>query len=122
MDTGGRTGLPNCGSSIMDGCAGLTPEQMSAPCVQEYEAISELASKPARSPTCIGAPIPRTRRAARCMQRVTERSSRLEPGAGLVDLEWANAPDDVAQKLIESPELAHYRHFLEKGRLYRPHC
>src|SRR5450759_3290420 len=100
--------------------AGLSPEQLRT-MLQEYEAIYELAAKVGSYAYLFWSA--NTTDAARgaLMQRATERESRLSQELVFVELEWANAPDDVAQKLIESPELALYRHYLEKARLYRPH-
>jgi len=55
------------------------------------------------------------------LQRVTERGSRLVQKLVWLDLELANAPDDVAAQWLASPELARFRHWLEIQRLYRPH-
>ncbi len=37
------------------------------------------------------------------------------------DLEWLAVADDVAAKLLNDPACAHYRHYLESSRRYRPH-
>ncbi|MHC5538393.1 M3 family oligoendopeptidase [Singulisphaera rosea] len=37
------------------------------------------------------------------------------------DLEWIKVPDEVANALIEAPELARYRHYLDRERAWRPH-
>ena len=55
------------------------------------------------------------------LQRITEWSARLEQQLLFFELEWINAPDDFAQAMIEHPTLAHYRHWLEVTRLYKPH-
>jgi len=55
------------------------------------------------------------------LQKAIERSSRLNQKLVFVELEWANAPDDVAEALISDPHLAHYRHWLEVARRYRPY-
>jgi oligoendopeptidase F len=54
-------------------------------------------------------------------QKLTERSSRLSQALVFVELEWANSPDDRANKLIDDPLLAHWRHWLVITRRYRPH-
>ncbi len=100
--------------------AELSPDQLRS-MLQEYEAISELVSKVGSYAYLLWSADTRDPARGALMQRATERESRLSQELVFVELEWANAPDDVAQKLIESPELAHYRHYLEKARLYRPH-
>ena len=100
--------------------ADLTPEQTLA-MLQEYEAIYELVAKVGSYAYLFWSANTTDPARGALMQRATERESRLSQELVFVDLEWANAPDDVAQKLIESPVLAHYRHYLEKARLYRPH-
>ncbi len=37
------------------------------------------------------------------------------------ELEWVKLPDEAAGPLLERPELARHRHYLEKMRLFRPH-
>ena len=55
------------------------------------------------------------------LQRITEWSARLEQQLLFFELEWINAPDEFAQAMIEHPTLAHYRHWLEVTRRYKPH-
>ena len=38
-----------------------------------------------------------------------------------LDIEWANAPEQAAQKLIEDPLLARWKHWLLIARRYQPH-
>ncbi len=37
------------------------------------------------------------------------------------DLEWVRVPDDASGRLLAAPELARYRHYLERKRAWRPH-
>jgi oligoendopeptidase F len=55
------------------------------------------------------------------LQKATERASRLNQRLVFLELEWANAPDETAQVLLEAPALAGYRHWLEVARRYRPY-
>src|SRR5450759_1172323 len=100
--------------------AGLNPEQLWT-MLQEYEAIYELVAKVGSYAYLFWSASTMDPARGALMQQATERESRLSQELLFVELEWANAADDVAQKLIESPELARYRHYLEKARLYRPH-
>jgi oligoendopeptidase F len=55
------------------------------------------------------------------MQRVTERGSRLSQKLVFVDLELAATPDETAAAWLADPAVAHWRHWLEVVRMYRPH-
>jgi len=54
-------------------------------------------------------------------QKVEEYISRLQQQTVFVQLEWANVPDEKAKSLIDSPEVADYRHWLEVARLRKPY-
>lgn len=89
--------------------------------VEEYEAVQALAYK-------IGAYAymhwsTNTEDPARgaLLQKTTERGSRLSQKLLFVELEWANAPEDHANTLMNNEVLAHYRHWLETARRYRPY-
>jgi oligoendopeptidase F len=55
------------------------------------------------------------------LQKVQE--SMTQTGARLLffSLEWLAVTDDVAQRLLASPELDGYRHYLQSARRYRPY-
>lgn len=89
--------------------------------LREYEAIVELSAKVESYAHLAWAADTNDPARGALLQRATERDSRLSQELVFVELEWAQAPDDVADRLIASPELARYRHFLEKARRYRPH-
>ncbi len=61
------------------------------------------------------------------LQKATERGSRMNQKLIFVEVEWANAPDEVAQAVINDPKLRNaergtdYRHWLELARRYRPY-
>lgn len=55
------------------------------------------------------------------LQRVTERGSRLGQELVFLDLELAAAPDETAAAWLADPALAHWRHWLEMVRIFRPH-
>ncbi len=55
------------------------------------------------------------------MQSIRERGAQLEQMLVFIELEWANTPDDQAQSLIHSPELAAYRHWLDVTRQRKPY-
>lgn len=55
------------------------------------------------------------------VQKVTEFDSTLGQKLVFFDLEWNNAEDAVAKKLLDDPKIAHYRHMLEATRRYKPY-
>ena len=55
------------------------------------------------------------------MQRVEERSARVETELIFFDLEWAALPDERAEELLADPRLAFCRHHLATLRRYREH-
>jgi oligoendopeptidase F len=55
------------------------------------------------------------------MQRVTERGSRLSQQLVFLELELAAAPDETAAAWLADPALAHWRHWLEVVRIFKPH-
>ncbi len=54
-------------------------------------------------------------------QKIIELASRCGTQTVFFELEWNQVPDEQAEALISSPELAHYRHYLASLRRYRPH-
>lgn len=89
--------------------------------LREYEAIAELSTKAGSYAHLAWAAETTEPALGALLQKVTERDSRLTQELLFVELEWAQVDDDVAQPLLEAPELARYRHVLEKMRRYRPH-
>ncbi len=55
------------------------------------------------------------------LQEMNEFSSELSQQLVFFDLEWLKVEDDQAQKLYDSEELAHYRHYLKSARKYKDH-
>lgn len=55
------------------------------------------------------------------LQRVEEVGTRLGTELVWLTLEWAGLADEIAQPLLDAPELAKYRHFLVTARQQRPH-
>ena len=55
------------------------------------------------------------------LQRVTERGSRLSQQLVFLDLELAAAPDETAAAWLADPALAHWRHWLQMVRIFKPH-
>ncbi len=55
------------------------------------------------------------------MQEAQERGAALQTALLFFDLEWNELPDEQAERLIDSDELAFCRHYLRTLRRYRPH-
>ncbi len=55
------------------------------------------------------------------LQKLTEREAKIDQKLLFFELEWAAAEDAHAKRIIDAPELAFYKHYLEVARLQRPH-
>lgn len=99
--------------------------------LEEYERIHELDGKASAYAYLNWSTDTENPQNGTLLQRTTERTSRLSQKLMFVELEWANAPDDVAQALLTDPRLAGpprpgqagktYRHWLVVARRYRPY-
>lgn len=54
-------------------------------------------------------------------QRVEQQFTTINNMLLFFDLEWLELDDDAAQRLIDNPLLAPYRHYLQSARRYKPH-
>jgi oligoendopeptidase F len=98
----------------------LDPEELYE-AIAEFEALVERATKLASFANLIWSTDTGNARYGALLQRLTEWTSRLRQDLVFFDLEWVNAPQDFAQRMIAHPALAHYRHWLEVARRYQPH-
>lgn len=55
------------------------------------------------------------------MQKVQERATAISTKLIFFDLEWTALPDDHAERLLKSDEIAFARHHLRTVRAYKPH-
>jgi oligoendopeptidase F len=55
------------------------------------------------------------------VQRVEEAMTALRNKLLFFDLEWLEVSDAAAQRLIDDPQLAAYKHYLQSERRYKPH-
>jgi len=55
------------------------------------------------------------------LQQTKEFLSKINQELVFFDLEWANVEDETAERLLSSPKLASYKHYLEAARRYKPH-
>ncbi len=89
--------------------------------IVEYESITEIAYKLGAFANLIWTTDTANPQYGALLQRVTEWGSRLEQKMVFFDLEWTNAPNDFAERMIADPVLAPYQHWMEVSRLYQPH-
>jgi oligoendopeptidase F len=89
--------------------------------LETFEGIVEHAYKPAIFAQLLWSTNTEDPAAGALMQKTLERISRLNQKLIFFELELANISDDKAQALLADASLAHYRHWLELTRRYRPH-
>jgi oligoendopeptidase F len=100
--------------------ADLNPGEMLA-LIEGYEAVGELAARVGTYAYLHWSTNTEDPARGALVQKVNERGAQLQQKLVFVEVEWANAPDEAAQKLIDDPALAHYQHWLEMARRRRPH-
>ena len=55
------------------------------------------------------------------LQSIQEKATEVRKHLLFFELEWVSLPDKIANQLIVSNRLSHYRHFLDRERRYKPH-
>jgi oligoendopeptidase F len=55
------------------------------------------------------------------LARTRERRTAITKHLIFFDLEWVQVEDDAAERLLRSPELARYHHYLAQKRIQKPH-
>lgn len=89
--------------------------------LQEYEEIHELIGKIGSYAHLIWTTDTGNPQYGKLMQQAKELSSEIHQKLVFFDVEWMQVDEERAWKLIESPELEHYRHYLETSRRYKKH-
>jgi oligoendopeptidase F len=89
--------------------------------LQELEGLSEEMDKPAIYASLVHAAKTDEPRHGALLTRTREQRTVINKHLIFFDLEWVKVPDDAANRLIHSPALARYRHYLEQKRAWRPH-
>jgi oligoendopeptidase F len=89
--------------------------------LQELESLCEQMDKPAVYASLVHAAKTDDPRHGALLSRVREERTAINKHLIFFDLEWVKLPDEPARKLLSNPELAHYRHYLEHKRAWRPH-
>lgn len=100
--------------------AGIAPHSLYE-ALAELESIYEQMDKPLIYAHLLHASDTQNPKHGALLQSIQERHTQIRQHLLFFDLEWMDLPDEAAQKLIGAPEVARYRHYLEKARLFRPH-
>ncbi|MFN4261257.1 MAG: M3 family oligoendopeptidase [Gemmataceae bacterium] len=87
----------------------------------ELESLSEQMDKPAIYAHLLHAAKTDDPRHGALVARTTEQRTAINKHLIFFDLEWIALPDEIAQPLIQHAELAKYRHYLERKRVWKPH-
>jgi oligoendopeptidase F len=89
--------------------------------VQELEGLAEQMDKPLIYAHLVHAARTDDPKHGALMSRTREQRTVINKHLIFFDLEWVKLDDAAAKPLLESPKLAHYRHYLEQKRVRRPH-
>ena len=89
--------------------------------LQEYEAIIDLSGKVESFASLSWTSQSDDPARGALLQKVRERHSAQAQKAVFLEIEWANAPEEDARKLIDDPLLSRWRHWLIVSRLNKPH-
>ncbi|MFO0908022.1 MAG: M3 family oligoendopeptidase [Isosphaeraceae bacterium] len=89
--------------------------------VQTLESLSEQMDKPAIFASLRHAAKSDDPARGALLAKTREQRTVINKHLIFFDLEWVKVPDDAAAKLIAAPELARYRHHLDRARAWRPH-
>lgn len=89
--------------------------------VQRFEAWSDTVNRVAAYAALLYAADTQPQANRDLEQYVEQRLTVLQNLVLFFDLEWRSLPDDVAQRVMESPVLAAYRHYLQRERLFKSH-
>lgn len=100
--------------------ASLSPAEL-ASAVREIEWIAQESAKPGSYAQLIFTTDSTDAAIGAFMAAQMEKGSELSVKIMFFDLELQDLSDEAAQALLESPELAGYRHYLETVRRFRPH-
>jgi oligoendopeptidase F len=87
----------------------------------ELESISEQMDKPVIYAHLLHASDTQNPRHGALLQSTQERHTQIRQHLLFFELEWMDLSDETAQRLMSAPEVARYRHYLERARLFRPH-
>lgn len=100
--------------------ANLTaPEHAEA--LKKYERIVEIAGKIGSYAQLIWSTNTEDTTYGKLLQEARELGSEISQKLVFFSVEWLKVADEKAEKLISSPELKNWKHYMETSRLYKPH-
>lgn len=99
---------------------GIAPQAL-CEALTELESIYEQMDKPLIYAQLLHASDTQNPKHGALLQATQERHTQIRQHLLFFELEWMDLPDEIAQRLLSAPEVARYRHYLEKARLFRPH-
>src|SRR5262249_32210627 len=85
------------------------------------ESIYEQMDRPAVYASLVHAAKTDDPRHGALLSRTREQGTAINKHLIFFSLEWVKVGDGPAQALLQKPELARYRHYLEQKRAWRPH-
>ncbi len=100
---------------------GGPPPELVLGALRELEGLSEQMDRPAVYAGLLHAAKTDDPRRGALLTRTREQRTAINKHLIFFDLEWVQLPDDAARAVAEAPALAHYRHYLEQKRAWRPH-
>jgi oligoendopeptidase F len=89
--------------------------------LQELEGLAEQMDRPLIYASLLHAAKTDDPRRGALLSRTREERTVINKHLIFFDLEWVKVADEDVQRLVAAPELAHYRHYLEQKRAWRPH-
>ncbi len=89
--------------------------------VRELEGLFEQMDKPIIYASLVHAAKTDDPRHGALLARTREQRTVINKHLIFFDLEWVKVADEIVQRLLASPSLARYRHYLEQKRAWRPH-
>jgi oligoendopeptidase F len=100
--------------------AGPSPDLLLA-ALRELEGLAEQMDKPSVYAGLLHAAKTDDPKRGALLSRTREQRTAINKHLIFFDLEWVKLADEPARRLIGSPTLARYRHYLEQQRAWRPH-
>ncbi|HEY7326804.1 MAG TPA: M3 family oligoendopeptidase [Gemmataceae bacterium] len=100
---------------------GGPPAETLLTAVRELEGLSEQMDKPIIYASLVHAAKTDDPKHGALLARTREQRTVINKHLIFFDLEWVKVAEDDAQRLLASPSLARYRHYLEQKRAWRPH-
>ncbi len=89
--------------------------------VQEYEQLLELMAKPAIYAMLVHAAKTDVEEHGALVAKTQEQYTAVNQHLIFFELEWLEVEDVAAEKLVNDPKLAKYKHYLKNARVYKPH-